>query len=103
MVRCRRMWRSIIATELACALMVGSAHAQQAAQDVKVFGANVPARGGAFTPAGRTDLACTAIDAGRCYDGKTWRALYPAVPREYAVPTTDKVACVVIAQADCWT
>jgi len=78
-------------------LMIGSAHAQ----DVKVFGAT-PGRVNGFVPAG-TELVCKAIDAGRCWDGQQWHALYPAGPRKYAIPTSDEVACVVIAQADCWT
>jgi len=95
----------IIATEaifIALAVTIACADAQQTSQNVRVFGANVPARGGAFVPAG-TDLACTAIDGGRCYDGKNWHALYPAGPRKYAAPTYDEVACVVIANSDCWT
>jgi hypothetical protein len=94
------MRQSIIATEaifIACVLMIGSAHAQ----DVKVFGAT-PGRVNGFVPAG-TELVCKAIDAGRCWDGQKWHALYPTGPRKYAVPTSDEVACVVIAQADCWT
>jgi hypothetical protein len=83
-------------------LLSVAAHAQQPSENVRVMGANVPARGFAFVPAG-TDLACAAINAGRCWDGKKWHALYPSGPRQYAVPTSDEVACVVIAGSDCWT
>ena len=94
------MRRSIIAIELifgSCVLIVGSAYAQ----DVKVFGAT-PGRVNGFVPAG-TELVCKAIDAGRCWDGRKWHALYPIGPRKYAVPTSDEVACAVIVQSDCWT
>ena len=75
--------------------------AQEHKQNIKVFGANVPARGGAFVPAG-TNLACFAIDAGRCWDGKNWHPLFPTGARKYAV-STDEVTCTVIADGDCWT
>jgi hypothetical protein len=52
-------------------LLSVAAHAQQPSENVRVMGANVPARGFAFVPAG-TDLACVAINAGRCWDGKKW-------------------------------
>ena len=85
-------------------LMVGptSVFAQDRANNIKVFGANVPARGGAFVPAG-TKLACFAINAGRCWDGKNWHELLPAGARKYAVPTSNEVTCTVIADDDCWT
>src|SRR5581483_10846932 len=76
--------------------------AQDASQNIRVFGAYPGRLGGAFAPAG-TDLACWAIDAGRCWDGRKWHNLFPAGPRKYAVPTTDTVACIVIASGDCWT
>ena len=79
-----------------------AAQAQQSSENVRVMGANVPARGGAFVPVG-SQLACVAIDAGRGWDGKKWHALYPIGPRQYAVPTSNEVACVVIAGSDCWT
>jgi hypothetical protein len=100
-----QMRQSIIATKvifIACVLTASYVQAQQTSQNVRVFGANVPARGGAFVPAG-TDLACMAVDAGRCRDGKKWHALYPTGPRKYSVPTSDEVACVVIVESDCWT
>lgn len=77
-------------------------YAQQATQNIKVFGATVPARGYSFVPAG-TDLACRAIEDGRCFDGKVWHRLFPDGQRKYAVPTTDEVECIVIAGGDCWT
>src|SRR5260370_36895971 len=87
---------------LALPLLPVAAHPQQPSENVRVMGANVPARGGAFVPAG-TDLACVAINAGRCWDGKKWHALYPSGPRQYAVPTSAEVACGVIAGSDGWT
>jgi hypothetical protein len=84
------------------ALTSNSSYAQQSPQNVKIFGATVPARGYAFVPAG-TDLACRAIDDGRCFDGRAWHRLFPEGPRKYAIPATNEVECIVIADGDCWT
>lgn len=72
-------------------------------QTIQVFGVNSQ-RKGAFIPAG-TDLACRAIDAGRCWDRKSWHVLYPSGSRKFASPASREVACIVIIRPenDCWT
>jgi hypothetical protein len=98
----RRTRQCTIAIELifiTCGLIIGNAHAQQRPDDVKVFGVT---RADGFNTTG-TDMVCKAIDAGRCWDGNKWHALFPGGPRIYAAPTSDEIACVAIAQGDCWT
>ncbi len=81
---------------------ISSSSVRAQTENIKIFGANVPARNFAFVPAG-TSLACRAIDKGRCYDGKIWHDLFPSGPRKYSIPTTEEVECIVIAGGDCWT
>ncbi|MBR0971877.1 hypothetical protein [Bradyrhizobium japonicum] len=77
------------------------------AENVKVFGIRagaLSATPGAFIPTG-TDLACYALQGGQCWDGKRWKALFPAGERKYAKPTAAQVACAIIIEPenDCWT
>lgn len=74
------------------------------AEEAVVYGVTLPAwQGGAFRPAG-TNLACAGLDKnGRCWDGKTWKTLYPLGRRRYS-RAQDQVDCVVITKktCDCW-
>ncbi len=74
------------------------------AEEVNVYGLNLPAfQGGGFRPAG-TNLVCGALDKnGRCWDGKAWYDLYPLGPRHYA-RAQGQIDCVVITKetSDCW-
>lgn len=88
------MKRTAVLAAALAALLASGAIAQQ--PDVKVFGAQVPMRGGAFVPAG-TQLECSALQSGRYWDGKEWHALYPAGTRKHANPTDEEVTCNVIA------
>jgi hypothetical protein len=92
------MSRFLITTSL-----LASLGGQAVAGNVKVFGVQMsPMRGGGFKPSG-TELQCTSLDEGRCYDGKRWINLFPPGPRKYAKDVPDRVACMVIADGDCWT
>jgi hypothetical protein len=59
---------------------------------------------GAFLPA-NSSLVCFSLKESNCWDGKKWHQLYPSGRREYAIATTDQVACsvVVAPRNDCWT
>lgn len=72
------------------------------AEQIKVFGVQLPPQdGGGFKPAG-TDLVCGVVSKnGLCFDGKKWHRLFPAGPRRYS-PVTGPVTCNVIVDADCW-
>jgi hypothetical protein len=95
----------LYATLLTCFLA-----ASASAENAKVFGIQAPpqgvdgAPGGAFIPSG-TNLACSALRDGQCWDGGAWHHLYPSGPRHYAHGTGAQVACVIIIEPrnDCWT
>jgi hypothetical protein len=82
-------------------LIAGAPAAAQ--ENIKILGVTMSAMmGGGFKPAG-TEFLCTAIDNGRCYDGKKWHDLFPPGPRKYATDAPDKVTCAAFVGGDCWT
>ena len=85
------------------AVLLFAAGGTALAADVQILGVRMSAMyGGAFKPAG-TQLLCTSLQDGRCYDGKVWHDLFPPGPKKYATDAPEKVTCMAIVDGDCWT
>ena len=84
-------------------LLIGSGTVSAQDGHVRIFGLTMsPIHGGGFKPAG-TDLICTSIESGRCYDGRKWHNLFPAGRHRYAQNPPERVACAAIVDGDCWS
>ena len=93
----------MIARALCIAAVLLAAGGPVSAADVKILGVQMSAmRGGAFKPAG-TQLLCTSLQEGRCYDGSKWHDLFPPGPKKFATDAPEKVTCMAIVDGDCWT
>ena len=74
---------SMIRTLCAFLLLLAVSGAVTAA-DVRIFGVQMsPMMDGGFKPAG-TELQCTSLQEGQCYDDKVWHDLFPPGPHKYA-------------------
>jgi len=74
------------------------------AENIKLYGVQLPAwSGGGFRPTG-TQLTCAATsEDGKCWDGQTWHRLFPDGPRRYS-RANGHVACrvIIVDDGSCW-